>query len=185
MLYMHMSIKRWSLYKFQFTILFVAVYISQPQTQEEKHLGNIQQGSINVKGCTVETIEPAENEMWVLKIHPRLDTKDDPAPTLEVGSDTRDQMISWGDALQEGSRQVKDETKKTRTESLKIAKELSDLIVYCRAVPFLLSEPPFLLKRKFFCYFCNCCCCCPLLLHTVSLLPLSSDDTSLILFLFH
>ena len=90
----------------------------------------------------MEAIEPAQNGMWVLRIYPGSDTEGGTAPALEVAADTREQMISWRDALQEARRQVEHELQKIHEESriLNIAKELSDIVVYCRSVPFELSE---------------------------------------------
>ena len=108
------------------------------QTPEEKHLGSIQQGAISVKGCTVEAVEPPQNGMWILRIYPGQDGDGGPAPALEVAADSRDEMLQWRDSLQRARRMVEDELEKIHQESRiqNIATELSDLIIYCRSVPF-------------------------------------------------
>lgn len=108
------------------------------QTPEEKHLGSIQQGAISVKGCTVEAVEPPQNGMWILRIYPGQDGDGSPAPALEVAADSRDEMLQWRDSLQRARRMVEDELEKIHQESRiqNIATELSDLIIYCRSVPF-------------------------------------------------
>lgn len=108
------------------------------QAPEEKHLGSIQQGAISVKGCTVEAIEPPQNGMWILRIYPGQDGDGGPAPALEVAADSRDEMLQWRDSLQQARRMVEDELEKISQESRiqNIATELSDLIIYCRSVPF-------------------------------------------------
>jgi phosphatidylinositol phospholipase C gamma-1 len=120
---------------------FPANYVQEiEEAPEEKHLGNIQQGAINVKGSIVEATETSQNGMWVLKIYPGQDQDGGHAPALEVAAETKDQMIQWKEALQEARKQVEDEMQKIHEESkiLNIAKELSDIVVYCRSVPFQL-----------------------------------------------
>lgn len=76
--------------------------------------------------------------MWVLRIYPGQDGDGGPAPALEVAADSREEMMQWRDSLQQARRQVEDELQKIHEESkiTNIATELSDLIIYCRSVPF-------------------------------------------------
>ena len=94
-----------------------------------------------MKGSIVEATETSQNGMWVLKIYPGQDQDGGHAPALEVAAETKDQMIQWKEALQEARKQVEDEMQKIHEESkiLNIAKELSDIVVYCRSVPFQLG----------------------------------------------
>lgn len=95
-------------------------------------LGSLQQGSIDVQGCYVESL-PARNDKYCFRIVTRQQ-----ALPYEVMVDTEDEMKDWMEKISESSTVAIQRTseQKMLERTMRIAREFSDLIVYCQAVPF-------------------------------------------------
>ena len=95
-----------------------------------------------MKGCEVETLEPPKNGMFRMKIWPGSDGSDIPGPPLEVAVESKELLVQWRDALIDARKLYENEMKIIHQESrtLNITKDISDLIVYCRSVPFELES---------------------------------------------
>lgn len=100
----------------------------------DSFLGNLQKGSIDVSGAVVELAVLAGGEVeWMIRIH---------TPTMqnffEVGAQTKETAVEWRNAIMEAAQNasvLENERRKIERNS-KVAKEMSDLIIYCRSVPF-------------------------------------------------
>jgi phosphatidylinositol phospholipase C, gamma-1 len=97
-------------------------------------LGNSQKGSIDISGAVVElAVVPGGEAEWMIRIH---------TPTMqnyfEIGSTTKELAVEWRNAIVESAQSAtvqENERRKIERDS-KVAKEMSDLIIYCRSVPF-------------------------------------------------
>lgn len=97
-------------------------------------LGNSQKGSIDISGAVVElAVVPGVEAEWMIRIH---------TPTMqnyfEIGSATKELAVEWRNAIVESAQSAtvqENERRKIERDS-KVAKEMSDLIIYCRSVPF-------------------------------------------------
>lgn len=96
-------------------------------------LGNLQKGSLDVNGAVVElSMTNAEIE-WILRIqNPTMQN------VFEVGAQSKELAIEWMNSIKEAAQNasvLEDERRKLERNS-RVAKEMSDLIIYCRSVPF-------------------------------------------------
>lgn len=96
-------------------------------------LGNLQKGTIDVSGAVVElAVLPGDVE-WMIRIHtPAMQN------FFEVGAQTKELAVEWRNAIMEAAQNasvLENERRKMERNS-KVAKEMSDLIIYCRSVPF-------------------------------------------------
>lgn len=96
-------------------------------------LGSLQKGSLDVNGAVVEiTVHSGEVE-WILRIqNPSMQN------VFEVGVQSRDLAYEWMDAIKKAAQNasaLEDERRRMERNS-RVAKEMSDLIIYCRSVPF-------------------------------------------------
>jgi phosphatidylinositol phospholipase C, gamma-1 len=97
-------------------------------------LGNSQKGSIDISGAVVElAVVPGGEAEWMIRIH---------TPTMqnyfEIGSTSKELAVEWRNAIVESAQSAtvqENERRKIERDS-KVAKEMSDLIIYCRSVPF-------------------------------------------------
>lgn len=97
-------------------------------------LGNLQKGTIDVSGAVVELAVLAGGEVeWMIRIHtPAMQN------FFEVGAQTKEIAVEWRNAIMEAAQNasvLENERRKMERNS-KVAKEMSDLIIYCRSVPF-------------------------------------------------
>ena len=76
-----------------------------------------------------------ESGLFTLRVHPAGMVG---AAALEVASRNLDDVIQWKSSIQEAIVNLSENQLKLQKEvkRLQIAKEMSDLIVYCRSVPF-------------------------------------------------
>jgi phosphatidylinositol phospholipase C, gamma-1 len=102
-------------------------------SSENLMLGNLQKGSLDVHGAVVDVITGNGELEWILRIQ---------NPTMpncfEVGVQTKEEAIEWMDAIKAAAQNasaMEDQRKKLERHS-RVAKEISDLIIYCRSVPF-------------------------------------------------
>lgn len=111
---------------------------SDESTGEPMPLGNMQKGSIDIIGCCVDVLQGGRRESgkdWVFRIV--SPTQNTTTPT-EIAVPSREEMLDWVQKIRETAQQANDLLRQGREieRTLRIAKELSNLIVYCRSVPF-------------------------------------------------
>ncbi|PVD20783.1 hypothetical protein C0Q70_18944 [Pomacea canaliculata] len=101
-------------------------------------LGSLQQGSIDVLGCIVEPL-PMHGDRYGLRI-----VMPQQALPFDMLVDSEEDMREWVDKISDASCAAKQRTseQKMLERTMRIAREFSDLIVYCRAVPFCPEEIP-------------------------------------------
>lgn len=77
-----------------------------------------------------------ESGLYTLRIHPSIPGLS--GGGLEVASRSLEEITLWKSAIQEAIVNLSENQLKIQKEvkRLQIAKEMSDLIVYCRSVPF-------------------------------------------------
>lgn len=97
-------------------------------------MGNLQKGTIDVSGAVVElAVLPGGEVEWMIRIHtPAMQN------FFEVGAQTKEIAVEWRNAIMEAAQNasvLENERRKLERNS-KVAKEMSDLIIYCRSVPF-------------------------------------------------
>ncbi|KAL1425760.1 hypothetical protein MTO96_018920 [Rhipicephalus appendiculatus] len=98
-------------------------------------LGTLQKGSIDIAGCTVDILQswPGRGREWVFRIV---------SPTqlmpIEIAAPSREEMQDWVLKIRETAQSANDMIQQRREmeRSLRLAKELSNLIIYCRSVQF-------------------------------------------------
>lgn len=97
-------------------------------------LGTPQKGIIDVSGAVVDlAVGPPGEIEWTVRIHtPSMQN------IFEVGTQTKETAVDWMNAIMESAQNasvLENERRKIERNS-KVAKEMSDLIIYCRSVPF-------------------------------------------------
>ncbi|RWS14774.1 1-phosphatidylinositol 4:5-bisphosphate phosphodiesterase gamma-1-like protein [Dinothrombium tinctorium] len=103
---------------------------------EAMPLGKLQKGSINIVGCTVIS-SPNRGREWVFRI-----VSPSHITPIDISAPSEDEMQDWICKIRETAQSVNDQVvnkirkSKEIERSFKIAKEFSDIIVYCRAVSF-------------------------------------------------
>jgi len=104
------------------------------ESSSDSMLGTLQKGSIDVNGAVVELSVLAGGECeWILRIqNPSMQN------IFEVGAQTKEIAIEWMNAIKEAAQNasVKESERRKMEQNSKVAKEMSDLIIYCRSVPF-------------------------------------------------
>jgi phosphatidylinositol phospholipase C, gamma-1 len=104
------------------------------ENSNDSLLGNLQKGTIDVSGAVVDLAVMAGGEVeWMIRIH---------TPTMqnyfEIGAETKEIAVEWRNAIVEAAQNasvLENERRRIERDS-KVAKEMSDLIIYCRSVPF-------------------------------------------------
>uniref|UniRef100_H2MCH7 1-phosphatidylinositol 4,5-bisphosphate phosphodiesterase gamma n=1 Tax=Oryzias latipes TaxID=8090 RepID=H2MCH7_ORYLA len=123
---------------------FPANYVEEVPTSptreldENSPLGNLLKGFIDVPTCHVVVHKDGKNlRPFVFTIHSQ-NMSSHPVQTLDVAADTLEDLSSWvgkiKEATQNADARMQEEKQMERRK--KIAVELSDLVVYCRPVPF-------------------------------------------------
>ncbi|XP_055891169.1 1-phosphatidylinositol 4,5-bisphosphate phosphodiesterase gamma-1-like isoform X2 [Biomphalaria glabrata] len=122
---------------------FPANYVEEIDTQaenpaESNPLGVLQQGAIDVQGCIIDVLQPRGNR-FLFRIAPIKNS-----PTIEIAVDSEEDMKDWIEKISISSSTALQRTtgQKQLERTMRIAREFSDLIVYCRAVPFNPDEIP-------------------------------------------
>lgn len=136
---------------------FICVSSSRSQSAEARPLGIMQKGSLDILNCTVMEQPPARGKEWVF----RFISPSQPNP-IDVATNTEEEMREWIKKIRETAQSASElvraphlfvarcsfvvfqfafhphkvEQGKKIERELKIAKELSSLIVYCCAVDF-------------------------------------------------
>lgn len=95
-------------------------------------LGNLQKGAIDIINCSVAT-SSNRSRPYTFKIISPTQT----AP-IEISAQSEEDLVDWITKIKETSASANEMIKKGKKieRDLKIAKEFSSLIIYCRAVPF-------------------------------------------------
>ncbi|XP_065179717.1 1-phosphatidylinositol 4,5-bisphosphate phosphodiesterase gamma-1-like [Sycon ciliatum] len=122
---------------------FPSNYVEEIEAQslkkgEEDGLGALQKGSLDIANCTVEQVAmlPIPNRadyLYKFRILPQGATKG-----IEVATDDQGDMREWMTKIKQASQELasRNQIKLQAQRSFRIALELSDLVVYCRPVPF-------------------------------------------------
>lgn len=97
-------------------------------------LGHPQKGIIDVSGAVVDlAVEAGAEVEWMIRIHtPAMQN------FFKVGCETKEGAVEWRNAIMEAAQNasvLENERRKIERNS-KVAKEMSDLIIYCRSTPF-------------------------------------------------
>jgi phosphatidylinositol phospholipase C gamma-1 len=109
---------------------FPANYVEEVDSASEsadvKPLGNLQQGTIELAGVSVDRLIGRRlDRLFIFRVIT-------PDKTLELGSLSEEEVLQWVEAIRSCS--TKQSSRPKREKAQRIAKELTDLIVYCRPV---------------------------------------------------
>lgn len=108
-------------------------------SNEPQMLGSLQKGSLDLRGAVVDCASGLllTHEWWFLRIqNPFMQN------VFEVGIQNRELAQEWMAAIKQAAQNasvLEDERKKMERNS-RVAKEMSDLIIYCRSVPFRVKD---------------------------------------------
>lgn len=94
-------------------------------------LGSLQKGCIDIAGCSVDILQSRGPFVFRITSSSELMQRDIAAPSLE-------EMEEWVTKIKQIAQTANDmlEQRKEMERSLRLAKELSNLIIYCRSVQF-------------------------------------------------
>ncbi|XP_064611128.1 1-phosphatidylinositol 4,5-bisphosphate phosphodiesterase gamma-1-like isoform X2 [Liolophura sinensis] len=112
---------------------------NQDDTSESAPLGSLQKGSIDVRKCILERSQGPGFRRFAFKIFSQTQ-----AQPLEIAADSEEKLQDWMAQIQECAEVAEQVAKRLRTKekSRNIAREFSDLIVYCQAVQFIPDSLP-------------------------------------------
>ncbi|KAF8790535.1 1-phosphatidylinositol 4 like protein [Argiope bruennichi] len=121
---------------------FPANYVEEIEAQENSDessveampLGSLQKGSIDIVNCTVDiTSMTSRGNEYVFRI-----VSPHQVPPIEIAAASREEMLDWVHKIRETAQSANDmlQHSKKLEKALKIAKELSSLIIYCKSMPF-------------------------------------------------
>ena len=101
-------------------------------TGDSMPLGNLQKGAIDIINCSVAT-SANRSRPYTFKIVSPTQTV-----PIEIAAPTEEDLVDWITKIKETAASANEMIKKGKKieRDLKIAKEFSSLIIYCRAVPF-------------------------------------------------
>uniref|UniRef100_A0A8C6V3E2 1-phosphatidylinositol 4,5-bisphosphate phosphodiesterase gamma n=1 Tax=Neogobius melanostomus TaxID=47308 RepID=A0A8C6V3E2_9GOBI len=104
---------------------------------ENSPLGAFLKGFIDIPTCHVVVHKDGKNlRPYVFTIHSQH-LSSQPVQTLDVAADSLEDLSSWVSRIREAAQNADARVKEKQMERRKkIAVELSDLVVYCRPVPF-------------------------------------------------
>ncbi|GAB6030572.1 hypothetical protein CHUAL_007434 [Chamberlinius hualienensis] len=120
-------------------------------SSEQMPLGSMQKGSIDIVGCSVDVLQGGRRDSGREFVFRIMSPSQHPLTPIEIAALSREEMMDWVTNIRETAQQANDLIKQGKEieRTLRIAKELSNLIVYCRSVPFCLER---LMREEF-----NCC----------------------------
>ncbi|XP_019629361.1 PREDICTED: 1-phosphatidylinositol 4,5-bisphosphate phosphodiesterase gamma-1-like isoform X4 [Branchiostoma belcheri] len=101
---------------------------------EENPLGSLQQGVIDIQSCTVDLLQGGKGDQrWVFRIITPMNER-----PLEIAARSEEEMHEWVDTIRDAARMavVQAVEDKDLERRKRIARELSDLVVYCRSVSY-------------------------------------------------
>lgn len=102
-------------------------------------LGDLQKGSFDIVGVTVEIRENPDNHFgaqgleWIIRIENPISRS-----MFEVAAATKSEALEWAAEIRDTGQTAsfREENNRKRERALRIARELSNLVVYCRSVVF-------------------------------------------------
>uniref|UniRef100_A0A665WT45 1-phosphatidylinositol 4,5-bisphosphate phosphodiesterase gamma n=1 Tax=Echeneis naucrates TaxID=173247 RepID=A0A665WT45_ECHNA len=107
------------------------------ELDENSPLGTFLKGFIDVPSCHIGESNGKNSRLYVFTIHSQH-LSSHPVQTLDVAADSMEDLSSWvgkiREAAQNADARMQEEKQMERRK--KIAVELSELVVYCRPVPF-------------------------------------------------
>ncbi|XP_059470095.1 1-phosphatidylinositol 4,5-bisphosphate phosphodiesterase gamma-1 [Neocloeon triangulifer] len=107
----------------------------QNETSDSMLLGNLQKGAINLTGVVVELENSAglAGHEWQLKI-----TNSKMTMPFVVAAPTREVALEWGTSIRDTAASANDRDIRQREQerSMRVAVEISSLIIYCKSVAF-------------------------------------------------
>ncbi|XP_072013746.1 1-phosphatidylinositol 4,5-bisphosphate phosphodiesterase gamma-1-like isoform X2 [Amphiura filiformis] len=104
-------------------------------TQDSTLMGNLQKGAIEIRGCSVDMMVGVRTrQQFVL----RIVSPSQQRPPVDVAATTLEDLQDWTKHIQEASVKAEERViiAQSHERKMRIAKEFSDLVVYCRSVPF-------------------------------------------------
>ncbi|RWS31552.1 phospholipase C gamma-like protein, partial [Leptotrombidium deliense] len=121
---------------------FPANFVEEIETNEKEDessveatpLGKLQKGSIMISGCTVVVGSATNrNRDWIFRIVSPAN-----ANPIDISAGSEEEMQEWMKKIRETAQSANDKIRQSKEieRSFKIAKEFSDIIVYCRSVSF-------------------------------------------------
>nr|XP_033323937.1 1-phosphatidylinositol 4,5-bisphosphate phosphodiesterase gamma-1 isoform X2 [Megalopta genalis] len=124
---------------------FPANYVEEIEPQDNQGdstdsmmFGNLQKGSLDIMGAVVELrVGGRPGLEWILRIqNPSMCT------VFEVATSSKDTALEWMSSIKETAQNasVRENQHKEMERAWRIAKEMSNLIVYCRSVAFNLER---------------------------------------------
>ena len=111
--------------------------------QDLMPLGDLQKGSIDIMGAVVNIRDNPTRPFgmtgleWIIHIEtPSLRSP------FEVAAASQSEALEWGDKIRETSKSAstREEKNRKKERALRIARELSNLVIYCRSVVFNLER---------------------------------------------
>ncbi|XP_046736207.1 1-phosphatidylinositol 4,5-bisphosphate phosphodiesterase gamma-1 [Diprion similis] len=134
--------------------LFPAIYVEKLESQENitessdsMMLGTLQKGSLDITGAIVE-LAVRERPLldWVLRIQ-----TPNTCSTFEAAAPSEDSALRWMTSIREAAENAsaRENQHKKMERAWRIAKEMSDLTVYFRSVPFHMER----IKSKGFVFY--------------------------------
>lgn len=106
---------------------------------ESAALGSLQKGVVDVLGAVVELVvgEESGSSRWIVRIQsPAM------CAPFDMAAPSRDIALEWMSVIKEAAQiaTVRSQLNKKMERTWRIAKEMSDLIVYCRSVTFNMEK---------------------------------------------
>ena len=103
-------------------------------------LGNLQKGSVDIVGAEVSIQENRDRALNGFEYLIRIGSP--PYPPFEMAASTKAEALEWATKIRETSQSAhcKEENSRKKERALRIARELSNLVVYCRSVVFNLEK---------------------------------------------
>ncbi|XP_066257802.1 1-phosphatidylinositol 4,5-bisphosphate phosphodiesterase gamma-1 [Euwallacea similis] len=121
-------------------LYFPAAYVEEiertgPNQEDDGSGDSVIQGSIDMKGAVVEILQNAERPglEWVIRINPAT-----ALIAFDVAVQSRDYALEWLSAIREVTQKATQQEMQHREmeRAYRIAKELSNIIIYCRSISF-------------------------------------------------
>ena len=112
---------------------------------EDRQQDSLKHQVIDITGCLVEMHNVPRSSMYMLRILSKTSGDSIMTPVLEVAADSSKEIIEWHCMIEKQQKTAVMQSKKVSTveqameqheKSKRIAKELSDLVIYCHSVPF-------------------------------------------------
>ncbi|KRX53148.1 1-phosphatidylinositol 4,5-bisphosphate phosphodiesterase gamma-1 [Trichinella sp. T9] len=108
--------------------------LTKPLLQSDSNYNLQEFDSINLSTCSIEELDVSRPFVFSV----RENASNDTVREIIVAANSRDDQIDWMNSILEVSRSLTEKANsvKTKEKCLRIARELSDIMVYCQAIPF-------------------------------------------------